>query len=99
MTADELVEKTANAIDDAARGALSPAAARFYARAAIRAGHEAIQEPSAEMVSAFHEAETEDAAVGAFADTVRQNNERLCRAVWPAMLAASPLAEIARDDE
>ncbi len=105
MTADELVKAVVTAMNAAAVAAYKQNPGipdeeydAVKARAAIRAVHEAMRELSAEMVSAFHKAEAEDADVGVFADTVRQNNERLCRAVWPAMLAASPLAEVARDD-
>lgn len=61
------------------------------ADAALSTVREVLREPTPDMVRAFHEAETEDAAVGVPADTVWQNNERLCRATWPAMLAASAL--------
>lgn len=61
------------------------------ADAALAVVREALREPMPAMERAFHDAETEDAAIGVPADTARANNERLCRAVWPAMLAASAL--------
>ena len=86
MTHNELREAVARALNDH-----SDRPADELASLVLYVVRDALREPTREMARAFHDTETEDAAVGAPEDTIRAMNERLSRAVWPAMLAASPL--------
>ncbi len=99
MTADELVEAVARAMYEARRARVCPHAIewaaldndyresfRDEARAAIRAVHEAMREPSEDM----------EAAGGKELRLFVAPHLHVDKA-WRAMLAASPLSEAARD--
>jgi hypothetical protein len=83
MTADDLIRAVADAI------AAYPSQPDAQARAAIRAVHAAMREPTPEIRAAWAKAVPIDPEMPL--DTQADRD-------WRAMLAASPLAEAARDE-